>query len=341
MNLLEYLAQTVVKLGAMLTDSTGRWFAGYLLTSLGLAYVIYLLHARKDPQLKAEGFIPFAFPKDIWTHRGTKVDIFYFFINKLLFIMAFSGLFIFAEGMNLVVMGLMDRLGIPDLLLPGTPILIVVTVSTLTWILFFDFSLWWQHNIFHRFPVLWEFHKVHHSAEVMTPFTAGRMHPVEEIAGNIMSGMFIGLAFALIKRAFGDVMVLQLFQLNIVLLLFFTFGFHLRHSHVWMPYTGVWGKIFVSPAHHQLHHSIERAHWDRNMGFIFAFWDRMFGTLVVPERDQKVTFGVNGVEEQDYDSVWKLYSVPFIKAWGLIRGHRVSMDPLQPAPPRTTMHPAE
>jgi hypothetical protein len=61
----------------------------------------------------------------------------------------------------------------------------------------------------------------------------------------------------------------------------------------------------------------------------------------VPQRDQKVVFGVNGVEEQDYDSVWKLYAVPFIKAWGLIRGRRVSMDPLPAKPAAQRLHPAE
>jgi sterol desaturase/sphingolipid hydroxylase (fatty acid hydroxylase superfamily) len=339
--MLDYIAQSVAKLATLFADTGNRWFAGYVLCSVGFAYLVYWLHARKDPALKAEGFLPFAFPKEIWAHRGTRVDIAYFFINKLMFIVALASLFVFAEGMHAFAWSMMNLLGLPTIILPGMPVVLVMAASTLLWILAFDFALWWQHAIFHRFPLMWEFHKVHHSAEVMTPFTAGRMHPVEEFAGNIMSGLFVGLAYSIVMRCFGDVMVLQLFELNIVLFLFYTLGFHLRHSHVWMPYTGIWGKIFVSPAHHQLHHSIEREHWDRNMGFIFAFWDRMFGTLVVPARDQKVVFGVNGVEEQDYDSVWKLYSVPFIKAWGLIRKTRVSMDPIESRRVKGTMHPAE
>jgi sterol desaturase/sphingolipid hydroxylase (fatty acid hydroxylase superfamily) len=341
MRMLDYVIQSAEKLVSIFVDMGNRWFTGYLLCSLGFAYLVYWLHARKDPELKKEGFIPFAFPKDIWSHKGTKVDIAYFFLNKFLFAVALASMFLFAEGMHALTQTILNWLHVPALILPGTDPLIVIAISTALWILAFDFALWLQHYWFHRFPLLWEFHKVHHSAEVMTPFTAGRMHPVEEFAGNIMSGLFVGFAYSLIVRAFGDIMVLQLFQLNIVLFLFYTLGFHLRHSHVWMPYTGIWGKIFVSPAHHQLHHSVERAHWDRNMGFIFAFWDKIFGTLVVPERDQKITFGVNGVEEQDYDSVWKLYSVPFIKGWGLLRGKRVSMDPLPPKSGKAVMHPAE
>jgi sterol desaturase/sphingolipid hydroxylase (fatty acid hydroxylase superfamily) len=337
----DYILQSAAKLLAIFAETGNRWFIGYILCSLGFAYLVYWLHARKDPELKEEGFLPFAFPKDIWSHKGTRVDIAYFFLNKFLFAVALAGMFIFAEGAFAITSAFLDLLGVPAVVLPGAPVLLVIAISTLVWILAFDFALWLQHYWFHRIPVLWEFHKVHHSAEVMTPFTAGRMHPIEEFAGNLLTGLFVGFAYTFVMRAFGDVMVMELFQVNIVLFLFYTLGFHLRHSHVWMPYTGIWGKIFVSPAHHQLHHSIEREHWDRNMGFIFAFWDRMFGTLVVPGRDQKVTFGVNGVEEQDYDSVWKLYSVPFVKAWGLIRGKRASMDPLPRKGGETMLHPAE
>jgi sterol desaturase/sphingolipid hydroxylase (fatty acid hydroxylase superfamily) len=309
-------------------DVTSRWFIAYLATSILCAYLIYLAHARRDPELKADGFLPFAFPREIWRHRGTKVDIAFYFLNKLLFSAALGGMIVVAITANAATASAFDALGLPKALIEGAPIAIVILVTTTLAILAFDFALWLAHYLFHRIPVLWEFHKVHHSAEVMTPFTAGRMHPLEDFFGYAMSGLATGMMFAFNQRLFGGVMEIRLFELNIVLLTFYFLGFHLRHSHVWMPYTGIWGKIFVSPAHHQLHHSVERQHWDRNMGFIFAFWDRMFGTLVVPERDQKVTFGVNGVEERDYDSVGKLYLVPFIKAWGLIRGKRVSMDPL-------------
>jgi sterol desaturase/sphingolipid hydroxylase (fatty acid hydroxylase superfamily) len=339
--MLDYVVQSFPKLASIFVDRGNRWFFGYILCSVGFAYLVYWLHARKDAELKADGFLPFAFPKDIWSHKSTRVDIAYFFLNKLIFAVAIASMFVFSEGAHSALWQVMNFLSVPRTIVPDMPVALVMAVSTLIWILAFDFALWLQHYLFHRVPLLWEFHKVHHSAEVMTPFTAGRMHPLEEFAGNMMSGIFIGLAYSLIYRLFGGVMVLQLFEVNIVLLLFYTFGFHLRHSHVWLPYTGWLGKILVSPAHHQLHHSIERDHWDRNMGFIFAFWDRMFGTLVVPEKSQIVVFGVNGVEEQDYDSVWKLYSVPFIKGWGLLRGKRVSMDPLPAKPGSTIMHPAE
>jgi sterol desaturase/sphingolipid hydroxylase (fatty acid hydroxylase superfamily) len=49
------------------------------------------------------------------------------------------------------------------------------------WALFVveDASRFLFHLASHRSPWLWELHKVHHSAEVLTPFTLYRLHPIE------------------------------------------------------------------------------------------------------------------------------------------------------------------
>jgi sterol desaturase/sphingolipid hydroxylase (fatty acid hydroxylase superfamily) len=337
----EFLTAPFLDLWATFTGGSDRWFVGYLATALIAAWLIYRYHAKRDPELAEHGFIPFAFPKDIWNHSGTRVDILYFLLNKLLFTGVFASATVISYGTASALGEFFTALGLQPGLFGNTPALLIIGISTVVTLLAFDFSLYLQHWLFHRVPLLWEFHKVHHSAEVMTPFTAGRMHPVETMAGYAMSGVFNGASYTLMILLFDEAMVLNIVEINIGLFAFYILGFHLRHSHVWMPYTGIWGMIFVSPAHHQLHHSIERAHWDMNMGFIFAFWDRLFGTLVVPKREMKITFGVNGVEEGDYDTVWKLYWVPFVKAWGLLRGTRVSMDPLDKKPDVKTMQPAE
>ena len=53
---------------------------------------------------------------------------------------------------------------------------------------------------------------------------------------------------------------------------------------MWIPFTGLAGRILQSPAHHQIHHSDNPAHWDKNLGFALAVWDWAFGTLYIPER---------------------------------------------------------
>jgi sterol desaturase/sphingolipid hydroxylase (fatty acid hydroxylase superfamily) len=73
-----------------------------------------------------------------------------------------------------------------------------------------------------------------------------------------------------------------------------TYG-HLRHSNMWIAFTGIAGRILQSPAHHQLHHSTNPAHFDKNLGFALAFWDWAFGTLVIPAKTREpIVFGVGG-----------------------------------------------
>ncbi len=298
-----------------------RWFALYLLTSLLLAYGVYRLQARRDPELAGEGFLGFAFPRELWTHPSTRLDLAYFVLNKLVFASLLGSTAVLAYGVEAWGSAALAILAAPPLVevSPG----VGIAIRTVAMLLAFDFGLWLAHYLSHRVPILWEFHKVHHSVEVMTPFAAGRVHPIDDALSYVMGGLFSGLCAAGCGWLLGEsAMGLNAFQAHVVLLVFYLFGFHLRHSHVWLPYTGWAGKILVSPAHHQVHHSAEERHWDRNMGFIFAIWDWMFGTLWVPAREQEsFRLGIGG-EEKEFSSIGKLYALPFVKIAARLKAAR-------------------
>jgi sterol desaturase/sphingolipid hydroxylase (fatty acid hydroxylase superfamily) len=57
-------------------------------------------------------------------------------------------------------------------------------------------------------------------------------------------------------------------------------GWQLWIHNEWMGRLGVLEYIFVTPAHHRVHHSLRSEHLDRNFGGIFIVWDRLFGTFV-------------------------------------------------------------
>jgi sterol desaturase/sphingolipid hydroxylase (fatty acid hydroxylase superfamily) len=100
---------------------------------------------------------------------------------------------------------------------------------------------------------------------------------------------------------------------NIALMLFLVTYGHLRHSHMWIPFTGVAGRILQSPAHHQIHHSDNPAHWDKNLGFALAVWDWAFGTLYVPGVEREtIRFGV-GPTEGEFATVSRNYFMPFVR----------------------------
>ena len=70
-----------------------------------------------------------------------------------------------------------------------------------------------------------------------------------------------------------------LFGVGIVSFLFLGLGANLRHSHVKLKYPSFLERIFISPYQHQIHHSRDPKHHNKNMGGKFALWDWFFGRL--------------------------------------------------------------
>ncbi|HEU4651196.1 MAG TPA: sterol desaturase family protein, partial [Croceibacterium sp.] len=72
---------------------------------------------------------------------------------------------------------------------------------------------------------------------------------------------------------------------------------NLQHSHLWVGFGGRWGKWIIGPAHHQIHHSTDPAHFNRNLGSVLTVFDRLFGTFYMPaERREPLRFGVDDGE---------------------------------------------
>ena len=65
-----------------------------------------------------------------------------------------------------------------------------------------------------------------------------------------------GAVFGAMTYVFGPgVQPFTLLNGNFLLMLFLVTYGHLRHSHMWIAFTGPVGRILQSPAHHQIHHS--------------------------------------------------------------------------------------
>ena len=82
------------------------------------------------------------------------------------------------------------------------------------------------------------------------------------------------------------------------------------HSHIWISYGRVLNHIFISPAQHQIHHSVEPQHRDKNMGAFFAFWDYFFGTLYVPRSRETFQVGLGKGEENPHRTLSAFYLKP-------------------------------
>jgi sterol desaturase/sphingolipid hydroxylase (fatty acid hydroxylase superfamily) len=188
---------------------------------------------------------------------------------------------------------------------------------TVVFTLVSDFCVYWVHRWHHEQPVLWPFHAVHHSAEVLTPITVYRKHPIYDLISDGVSSVFIGFAQGVfLFLLFNDLSPVTIGGANAAYVLFNLFGSNLRHSHVWIGYGPVLSHILISPAQHQIHHSRDPRHHDKNYGEIFAIWDWMFGTLYVPRTREVLEFGLadsaGNPVEQPHPSLRAALVRPFV-----------------------------
>lgn len=174
-----------------------------------------------------------------------------------------------------------------------------------------DLSFWFLHWLRHKVPLLWSLHAVHHSATHLNPVTGYRRHPFERL----------GLFFALpTLRAFPAVPFVWLYpgvqEQGLVLgvfiyILFFATYSALQHSLVWMSFGPVLERVLISPAMHQVHHSIDPRHARCNYGQVLAVWDWLFGTLITSDQVDPTTlrFGVEGLR---HESMRELFVEPIV-----------------------------
>jgi sterol desaturase/sphingolipid hydroxylase (fatty acid hydroxylase superfamily) len=177
---------------------------------------------------------------------------------------------------------------------PSWPVLFVAAVVAFV---VGDFMLYWTHRIFHQFPLLWRAHKLHHAPAVLTPLTAFRFWPQESfvhMGGNAFgTGIGLGACSAIAGTAVSPLTVLGV---NVVGLAWGLAFSQLRHSHVPMPFPRWLSYVLVSPQMHQVHHSSDPAHYDRNFGTALALWDWAFGTLYLPRPTERFHFGLEPPE---------------------------------------------
>ncbi len=173
---------------------------------------------------------------------------------------------------------------------------------TLVSFLVYELAYWLNHYVSHEVPVLWAFHRVHHTAETLTPVTVFRVHPVDTLVFYNMIAVLGGVAEGAMIYALGwKASSINVGGANIILLTFVFLTVHLQHSHMWIAFTGVWGRVFASPAHHQLHHSTDPAHFGKNLGSCLALWDWVFGTLRLPSWEREhLTYGVEPEGERPH-----------------------------------------
>ena len=169
-----------------------RWDRLLIMVSLSLLlFVVYKGHGSKNSEGRARKakLLEFLLPKDIYTHVSARVDIWLWIIERCLrplwVVALFSTVGPTTEQAVISFLGFSFGPS-PELESNLVWMLLYAMVSLLC----YDFVFFVLHYSMHKIPALWAIHKVHHSAEVLTPLTRSREH---FLAGPIWAG---GSAFS-------------------------------------------------------------------------------------------------------------------------------------------------
>lgn len=289
----------------LVNDGASRYFWLYCVT--GIVIVAYV-HGMRRGERRWQDIL---FDRETWTGRSALNDYFILVMGSVLRLTLLSWAFVNWKPVAAWVASALAAIGVAGTVNDTTAVGLGVLL-TLCLFLVDDFLRWWIHLIMHRVPELWEYHKVHHSAEVLNFTTAERIHPFEVVLTSLTMtlGMAVvnGIFIAVAGRHLTPVTV---FGANIFLFAFNVFGGVLRHSPYWVSFGPGIERWVISPAMHQIHHSDQERHFDKNMGGSLSVWDRMFGTIYIPAEHEKIHFGI-GEETKEFRTLKGLYIRPIV-----------------------------
>ncbi len=150
----------------------------------------------------------------------------------------------------------------------------------LGWILVFvaqDFYFYWLHRSEHSIRVLWAVHSNHHSSELYNFAIALRSSVFQPFYRYLF---YIPIAFL----GFDGATIMFVYAINQV----YQFFLHTEYG----GKMKTWGKIFVTPSHHRVHHASNPRYLDKNMGQVLIIWDKLFGTFQEELDEDKPVYGL-------------------------------------------------
>lgn len=302
-------------------DPQKRVFWGYLASACMIA-LLWLTCFKRRSLSQAFGRI---FDRASWLSRSAFADYRLMMINSAV-MLVLSPRLLSQLAISILVFEWMHGVfgGRPGPLLAGPDWAVMVSFTACLFVLD-DFARYVVHRLLHRIPVLWSFHKVHHTATSLNPMTVFRTHPVEGIVFVLRGAVVHGSCIGVFVFFFGEQVTLAtVFGAAVFNFAFNALGANLRHSHIPLGFWKPVERIFISPAQHQIHHSMARRHIDRNFGAALAIWDVMFRTHCFSEPDEVLRFGVKGATSRAH-TLPALYWQPFrdagaalLEAWARI-----------------------
>jgi sterol desaturase/sphingolipid hydroxylase (fatty acid hydroxylase superfamily) len=142
-----------------------------------------------------------------------------------------------------------------------------LSIATILGFLALDLVIYLQHVVFHKVPLLWRLHRMHHADLDIDVSTGVRFHPIESLISLVIK-------IAVVAALGAPAVAVLIFEI----LLNATSMFNHGNVRLPGPADRLLRWLLVTPDMHRVHHSIDPRETNTNFGFNFAFWDRLFGT---------------------------------------------------------------
>jgi sterol desaturase/sphingolipid hydroxylase (fatty acid hydroxylase superfamily) len=264
------------------------------------------------------GLLEYVLPKAIYTHKSARVDIWLYLLDRgmmpIWFLLFLASVAPFVE--RTAVGALQSLFGAsPEV----TPTVAWRLVYGLVTILIADMIFYWTHYMMHKTQIGWAIHKVHHSAQVLTPLTRPREH---FIAGPVWAlGPAIGLSLSggIFAWVFGgDITRITILNVGIFSFLYALNG-NFRHYHISFRYPHWLEYWLQSPGMHHTHHSYLEKHWDSNLGLVTSIWDRLMGTIYIADRYEETPWGLAPKDQAEYTTLSDNLVTPFREIIRILR----------------------
>ncbi|MEO8302552.1 MAG: sterol desaturase family protein [Betaproteobacteria bacterium] len=172
-------------------------------------------------------------------------------------------------------------------------------------VLAIDLGSYAQHRAYHAVPLLWRFHRIHHSDLDVDCGTAIRHHPLETLAAGAFDVALVAAIGA------PPLAVILAASLAIVASVF-------NHGNVRLPQAvdRLMRWIIVTPDMHRIHHSLVVGESNRNFSNGLPWWDHLFGSY---QREpvhghEKMELGIAEARNPADVALWRLLRMPLRQA---------------------------
>lgn len=175
------------------------------------------------------------------------------------------------------------------------------TVRFAAGLILLDAWMYVWHRLNHHIPLLWRFHRMHHSDSRMDVTTATRFHVGEHMISA-------GLRLILIPLLGVSIWQIVVYEMAVAAMT------HFHHANISIGRADkVLRCLVVTPDMHKIHHSRWQPETDSNYAVVLSLWDRIARSLRTRVDLTTIDFGLDEFADERWQTVGGMLQTPFAR----------------------------